>query len=127
MSVFRSIAIVLTMGAVLCMAPGISALLTAGQSKAPSCCKPTSPCGTGLMAADCCRADQAPQADAPSLAPVTMTKKQLQATSHSATAQFAGERPDAAPTRTAAERIDLQAAARAPSTPLFLTHATLLI
>jgi len=127
MSVLRPVAILLTMAAVLCMTPGISALAAADRPSAQSCCKPTSACGTGLMAADCCRADQAPQADAPSLTPVTMTKKQLQAASQPAGAQFAGEGIAGASGLAAPERIDAQATARAPSTPLFLTYATLLI
>ena len=127
MSVFRSISIMATIAALLCMAPGISVLATAGQSDTPSCCKPTSPCGTGLMAADCCRADRAPLAEAPAVGPAAVTKKELKVAAQSTTAHFAGEGPAAAPTGKAEATVDCQAEARAPSTPLFLTHAALLI
>jgi hypothetical protein len=127
MLVSRAILALLTMAAILCMAPGISVLATAGQTEAPSCCKPTSPCGAGLMAADCCRVDRAPQAEAPAVAPIAMNKKQLQVATQPPPAQIAGEWLAAASARKFGERIDCQAGARAPSTPLFLTHAALLI
>lgn len=56
-----------------------------------------------------------------------MSKKQLDLAARSTSAQFDGEGLASAPTRTAERMIDLQTAARAPSSPLFLTHAALLI
>jgi hypothetical protein len=128
MSTLRSLSALLTLTAVLLMTPGMAVLSTAGQAGAPSCCKPASPCGTGLMAADCCRTDQAPQAEAPVAAGTVITsKKQLKATGQAAADQIVGGTPTGPPGQLISEIIVRQAAVRQLSLPLFLKHAALLI
>ncbi len=128
MSTVRDLAAVLTLTAVLCMTPGMAVLATAGQAGVASCCKPASPCGIGLTAADCCRTDQAPRAETPAAAGTVVTsKKQLQATGQAAAEQLAGGALTDPPGQLVGAIIVRQAAARHPSLPLFLKHAALLI
>jgi hypothetical protein len=79
------------------------------------------------MAADCCRADRAPQAETAAVAPAAMSKKELKKAAQPVTAHLADETLALSPSHGSRLFGACQADARAPSTPLFLTHAALLI
>jgi len=79
------------------------------------------------MAADCCRADRAPQAATPAVGPVTITKKELKIAAQTQSEGLFLETAAATPAHPLGEILVRRSGAREPSIPLFLKNAALLI
>ena len=126
MLILKRAAAVTVIGVVFCMAPGIAVLASTTHGSMPSCCEPSSHCGTGLQATSCCVTDSTPQALAPA-GPATLASKRLEQERVDALFETTATDQVGSGPSFAAARFPHPDAARDPARPLYLLNSTFLI